>query len=301
MARLRRRAGASEHCMIEIPGITVTQKLTEGGCAEIFAGVDQSSGKQVAVKVLHPRHLSNKVEYKRLVDEGALTMKLSADDNIVQVIKTGFTSDKLPYIVLEYIKGATLRELIVIKRVFTDLEILNLAKRLSRALRFLHNNGIVHKDVKPDNIMITTDGRVKLLDFGFAENFKGFSLFGKKTLEGSPAYMAPELFATKKATPQSDIFSLGVTLYEAATHILPFSTNASSTAINLQRDVQKSVTSVSTLNANIKIPTERMILTACQKDTAKRFKSVDEILLDLARNPGLRNARDSFRFASVTA
>ena len=275
--------------MIDIPGFTINKKLAEGACAEIYAAVDQSNGKLVAIKILHARHFNNKAEVKRLADEGALCMRLPQHDNVVQTYKFG-TVNKLPYVVLEYIIGRTLRELVVEKRAFSDIDILKLAKDLSRALRHLHNAGVCHKDLKPDNIMITREGMVKVLDFGFSENVKSFSLFGRK-IEGSPAYMAPELFTSKKATPATDIYALGCTLFEAATGTPPFTGMSHSEGITLQANMGLEAPSLSRTNRQIGIMTEKMILTALQKDISRRYKSADEVLMDLARNQGWKTVR----------
>src|SRR6266498_3973985 len=111
--------------MIDIPGYTINTKLAEGACAEIFAGVEHSTGRQVALKVLHRKHVSNKAEYKRLVEEGALGLKLGQQDNLVQTYNAGI-SGAFPYVVLEYVKGHTLREIIATKKKFDDLEVLKL-------------------------------------------------------------------------------------------------------------------------------------------------------------------------------
>jgi serine/threonine protein kinase len=286
--------------MIDISGYIVNSKLTEGGCAEIYAALEQATGKMAAVKILHPRHAGNKTEYKRLIDEGALGLKLGRHDNIVQTLKAGMTN-KQPYIVLEFIKGKTLREMLVEKRLFNDLEVLKLAKSMCRAMRVIHTAGLAHKDIKPDNIIVTEDGRFKLLDFGFAEPLKtGFTLFGgTKLLEGSPPYMAPEMFGTKKATIPTDIYALGCTLYEMCTGTPPFAGMSSSQVIALQRDMSTTPASIQQINKGIGMLTEKLIMTACQKDLSKRFKSVEEILLELARNPAWRGARESQRITAV--
>jgi serine/threonine-protein kinase len=275
----------------EIPGYSVNAKLAEGACAEIYAALEHATGRLVAIKILHPRNVDNKAEQTRLVEEGALLSRLGQDENIIQTYRAG-SIGKQPYIVMEYVRGVGLRELLAKGKRFNDLEVLKLAKGLCRALRFLHNNNILHKDVKPDNIMITEEGTVKLLDFGFAEKIRSFSLFGgKKTLEGSPAYMAPELLLTRKPSPATDIYALGCTLFEAATGAPPFSGLSTSQIISLQADVNLAARSVCASNHGITAATEKTILTACQKDVVKRFKSVDEILLDLARNQGWRAER----------
>jgi len=279
--------------MFDIPGFTVNAKLAEGACAEIYAAIEQSTGRLVALKVLHPRHLSNKAEYKRLVDEGALGLKFTQHDNIVQFFKAGMVGN-LPFVALEYVKGKTLREIIVSKKKLGDLDILKITKGLSRALRAIHNLGICHKDLKPDNIMISEEGNVKLLDFGFAENFKAFKLFGRH-LDGSLPYLAPEMFSTKKATPQTDIYALGCTLYECAAGFQPFGGMSDAEVAAKQQNVKLAPPPISSGNPLITQMTERMILMALQKDVAKRFKSADEILLDLARNPALREPRETQR------
>ena len=274
-----------------IQGYTLNAKIAEGACAEIYAAVDQSSGRQVAIKALHPRHLANKEEYRRLHDEGALGAKLEQHDNIAQVYKFGMAGN-IPYIVLEYVKGTTLRELLGTRKMLINWEILSIAKGLCRGLRFIHNAGICHKDLKPDNIMINDEGVVKLIDFGFAENTKSFSLFGKG-LTGSPPYMAPELFSSKKPTPGTDIYALGCTLYEAASGMQPFGGMSDGEVIAKQKNMGFVPAPVATLNKGISSFTEKTIMTAIEKNISRRFKSVDEILLDLARNPALRGARQS--------
>jgi serine/threonine-protein kinase len=277
--------------MFDLPGYTVNTKLAEGACAEIFAGVEQSTGTLVAIKRLHPRHLSNKSEYKRLTEEGALGLRLGQQDNIVQTYRAGKDGD-LPYVILEYVDGRTLREILVERKQLSEVEVLKLAKGMARGLRFIHNAGVCHKDLKPDNLMINKEGVVKLLDFGFAENVKAFRLF-RRSLEGSLPYMAPEMFSTKKCSPATDIYALGCTLYECAAGFQPFGGMSDNEIVQKQTNLKLTPPNLRQANPRISVFTEQMILNALQKDPAKRFKSADEVLLDLARNPALRDARES--------
>ncbi|HYG74778.1 MAG TPA: serine/threonine-protein kinase [Planctomycetota bacterium] len=279
--------------MFDFPGYTINSKLAEGACAEIYAGVEQSTGRQVAIKILHRKHLANKTEYKRLQEEGALGLKLPQHDNIVQFYKAGM-SGNLPYVVLEYVNGKTLREIIRNKKKLGDLDILKLTKGLARALRAVHNLNICHKDLKPDNIMISEAGVVKLLDFGFAENIKAFKLFGR-SLDGSLPYLAPEMFSTKKATPQTDIYALGCTLYECAAGFQPFGGMSDAEIAQKQQNLKLMPPPIQANNPGISVFTEKMIMMALQKEVARRFKSADEILLDLARNPALRETQETQR------
>ena len=285
--------------MFDIPGYTINKKLAEGACAEIYAGVDQTTGMLVAIKRLHPRHAVNKSEYKRLAEEGALGLRLrqqGQQDNIVHTYRVG-TDGELPYVVLEYVDGRTLREILVERKKLSEMEVLKLAKGLARGLRFLHNAGVCHKDLKPDNIMVTLDGVVKMLDFGFAENYKAFRLF-RPSLEGSLPYMAPEMFTTKRSTPSTDIYALGCTLYECAAGFQPFGGMSDNEIVAKQTNLKLTPLAIRQGSPGISVFTERMIMMALEKEPARRFKSADEVLLDLARNPSLREANDSRVLAS---
>jgi len=286
--------------MQNIPGYTITAKIAEGGCAQIFAGVEQSSGRLVAIKMLQPRNLTNKIEHKRLVDEGNLGLKLR-NDFIVTTYATGVAGN-LPYIVLEFIKGRMLRDLVVDKYLLGNGESLILARCLCNAVRYLHDAGFAHKDIKPDNIMIGDAGEIKLLDLGFAEPLKiGFSLFGTKRLDGSPAYMAPELLLTKKHSPATDIYAIGCTLFEAVAGHSPFEGMSDQATIANQTNMSQAASSISHLNKRITPLTEKMILRSLQKSTAQRYKLIDEMMLDIARNPASNDPKSSARMAPVSA
>jgi serine/threonine-protein kinase len=284
--------------MINIPGFTISNKIAEGGCAQIFCGVDQSTGHPVAIKILQPRNLSNKAESKRLIDEGNLGLKLQ-HVNIVRTFAAGVAGN-LPYVVLEYIKGHMLREMVVKKQLLGNVETISLARGLTNGIRYLHNQGIYHRDIKPDNIMICEDGTIKLLDLGFAENTKAFSFFGRK-LEGSPAYMAPELLTTKKASFATDLYALGCTLYEAATGFTPFGGMSDNETISNQTNLRATPRPIQSVNPRVSTITEKMIARALMKDPAHRYKSADEMMMDIARNPANSDPKSSNRLHAVTA
>lgn len=277
--------------MIEIPGYTITTKLAEGACAEIYAALEQASGRLVVIKILHPHNCNNRDEQKRLVEEGQLWLRFGRHENIVQTFRVG-TLHKLPFLVQEYINGLTLREILKRKKLLPEVELLKLTRGLCRALHFIHDAGVVHKDIKPDNVMVTQNGLVKVLDFGFAEMVKSFKLFGRK-LEGSPPYMAPELFATKKASVSTDVYAVGCTLYEMASGAPPYAGRSNNDTIAWQRQMALAAAPLRGQHKHISAQTEKIILTACQKDPAKRYKSVDEMMLDLARHPGWAAAKDA--------
>lgn len=271
--------------MIQIPDCVISRKIAEGGCAEIYEGTDIDTKRKVAVKLLHARHLNNKTEQKRMLNEGALGMRLRHCPYLVEALKVGKIGER-PYIIFEYIPGQTLRELIREYKRMTNVEVVQIASAIGRAVRFMHQAGFYHKDIKPDNVMLDGKGTIKLIDLGFAETVSNlkFSFFGR-TLEGSPSYMAQELIRSKKPTAGSDIYALGCTLYEAATGQTPFPADSDQGVLEKQCDMALRPTPVSDINTDITIFTQKMIMQALEKNPDARHKSADEFLLDLARNP----------------
>lgn len=267
----------------QVPGCLLIRKIAEGGCAEVYEGTDQESNRRVAIKVLSTRQEGNKTEHKRLLKEGALGLRLRHHENIVQTLRVGRTG-ACPFIVLEFIPGLTLRELLRERKKLNNAELVRLSGALGRALRFIHSSALYHKDLKPDNIMIGEKGLVKVIDFGFAETRQSFSFFGRN-LEGSPGYLAPELIRSKKPTMASDLYALGCTLYEAATGRMPFVGSSDAEIISKQLDPVLRPEPFIPGNSDLSIFTQKLILNALEKNTEKRYKSADEFLLELARNP----------------
>jgi serine/threonine-protein kinase len=269
---------------IIIPGVSLEGKVAEGGCAEVFRGTDEMSGCPVAVKVLSPRNRRIRKEFRRLLHEGEIMSKIKYHDCIVQSFRYGVV-ENVPYLVEEWIDGVLLRDRIRQKKVLSDKEIVMLAAAMGRAMRHLHGLGILHKDIKPDNIFCCEDGGFKLIDFGIAEMMSGWKLPFFRHLEGSPAYMAPELIRTKRATVQSDIYALCCTLYECATGHPPFVGSSYDDVLKQQVDPYKSPRAPRDSNKNISVYTNRMIALGLAKDPARRYKTADELLLEIGRNP----------------
>jgi len=285
--------------MAQIAGFITHRKVAEGGCAEIFEATNIDTKERVAIKLLAHRHLTNKTEQKRLLNEGALGMRLRHCDYIVRACKVGLIGER-PYIIFEYIDGRTLREVIREEKMLADRETLLIALALGKAIRHIHEAGLLHKDIKPDNIMLDRAGGIKLIDFGFAETTSSvrFSFFGRN-LEGSPAYMAPEFIRTKKPSPATDVYAIGCTLYEALTCRVPYPGDSDHQLLENQTNMGLKAPPITQFNAKVSPHTQRMVMMAIEKDPAKRHKSADELLLDLARNPlvkdGLVNPRGSDR------
>jgi serine/threonine-protein kinase len=250
----------------------------------------------VAIKILHVHNYQNPAERKRLLNEGALGMRLRHEEYLIKVMKVGQV-EQIPYLIMELAPGKTLREILFERKQLTDGEVLRMALAMAHALRYLHSNGVYHKDVKPDNIMVSGTHSIKLLDLGFAESRGGsflkklFSSSANKPLEGSAAYLAPELIRTKEASPATDIYALGCTLYECAAGCVPFSGNSDQEIMARQIDLQRRPRPIEEYNQRISHETQRLILRAIEKHPRHRFPTADELWLELHRHPATRHHR----------
>jgi serine/threonine-protein kinase len=195
---------------------------------------------------------------------------------------------------MQFMNGRTLREALREKNHFSEEELVALAGAIGRGLRFLHNSEILHKDIKPDNIMLDNEGRVKIIDFGFASTKFGVRFgFWSRRLEGSPAYLAPELIKTKKPSEATDLYALGCTLYEAAVGVVPFAGHSDAEVLHKQTDEKLRPRPVSSINPRTSVFMEKLILNALEKDPKERYRSADEFLMELSRNPLIRRGRST--------
>ncbi len=285
MISLLREKSAPPMTLNSVPGYELKRKIGEGGFSEIYLGKAGLNNREVAVKVLHPRHQGNKTEYKRLLSEGAIGKRLDNHEHLCKTLDVG-TEKGIPYCVFELLQGGTLRELLRDRGNLENFEVVELARAIGLAVRFLHTAGIYHRDLKPENVMCDGNGMIKVIDLGFAESHMAakFSFFGRN-LDGSPAYMAPEYIRSKKPSLASDLYAVGCTLYELATGKTPFTGSSDKELISKQANLSLKPTPPSQINKTITPETEKLIMNSLAKDINKRFKSVDEYLLELSRNP----------------
>jgi serine/threonine protein kinase len=289
--------GSSRVSLVEsISGYRPIRKIADGGCAEIYEAEEVGSNQRVAIKILHAQNHQNLTERKRLLSEGALGMRLRHEEYLIKILKVGQV-EQVPYLIMELAPGKTLREILTERKQLTDGEVLRLALAMAHALRYLHSNGVYHKDVKPDNIVVSGTHSIKLLDLGFAESRAGsfltrlFSSNAGKPLEGSPAYLAPELIRTRQASPGTDIYALGCTLYECAAGCVPFGGNSDQEIMARQVDIQRRPRIRTRYNQRISHETQRLILKAIEKQPRHRFPTADELWLELHRHPATRHHR----------
>ncbi|MBQ3057824.1 MAG: Stk1 family PASTA domain-containing Ser/Thr kinase [Clostridia bacterium] len=255
----------------------IREIVGEGGMARVYKAYDNQENRMVAIKILKEEFLSNDEFLRRFKNESKAIAMLS-HPNIVNVYDVSF-GDLIQYIVMEYIEGITLKEYIENQGSLRWKDAVHFTMQILKGLQHAHDKGIVHRDVKPQNIMVLADGTIKVTDFGIAR----FSRSDQRTITdkaiGSVHYISPEQARGEKTDEKADIYSVGVMLYEMLTGKLPFQAeSAVSVAImQLQRDPQRPTE----INASIPEGLEQITMHAMQKSQDRRYQSASEMLCDL--------------------
>ncbi|MBM4381612.1 MAG: serine/threonine protein kinase, partial [Deltaproteobacteria bacterium] len=244
-------------------------ELGSGGMAVVYLGTDTTLGRQVAVKVLHP-HLSRKEESRRRFAREATAVARLHHPNILEVYDFSGADAPEGYLVTEHIKGRTLRAWAQ-EGAFQPPELGALcAHELASALAHAHAAGVVHRDLKPDNVMVREDGVLKLMDFGIAKIVdRDDRMTVTGALVGSPAHMAPEIIEGTEAGPASDIFSLGTLLYLLATGSMPF--DAPNTTATLHRILECQYEDPRQVQPAVSDALAALITRCLQRDPGARF------------------------------
>ena len=250
-----------------------------GGMAVVYKAYDNLENRTVAVKILKEEFISNDEFLRRFKNESKAIAMLS-HPNIVKVHDVSF-GDLIQYIVMEYIEGITLKEFIEREGSLRWKDAVHFTLQILKGLQHAHDKGIVHRDVKPQNIMVLPDGTIKVTDFGIAR----FARSDQRTITdkaiGSVHYISPEQARGEKTDEKADIYSVGVMLYEMITGKLPFQAeSAVSVAImQLQRDPQLPTE----INGSIPQGLEQITMHAMQKTPERRYQSASEMLCDLSQ------------------
>ncbi|MGI5823697.1 MAG: protein kinase domain-containing protein, partial [Dethiobacteria bacterium] len=199
----------------------VLEKIGEGGMAQVYRGMDIKLNRPVAIKILY-EHLSNDQDFlRRFKLEAKAAAKLS-HPAIVNVYDEGET-EGLHYIIMEYVDGFTLKDIILREGNFKPEEAARISLQICDALLHAHSKNIIHRDIKPQNILVSREGRVKVADFGLARAATDATITYGKSLFGSVYYSSPEQARGSSADLKTDIYSLGIVLYEMLTGVVPFS------------------------------------------------------------------------------
>ncbi len=258
-----------------------------GGMAVVYKAYDNIDDRIVAVKVLKEEYLANE-EFRRRFKNESKAIAVLSHNNIVKVYDVSF-GDRLQYIVMEYIEGITLKEYIEKRGVIDWNEALFFIIQILRALQHAHDKGVVHRDVKPQNIMLLENGTIKVADFGIARFSHSETRTVTEKAIGSVHYISPEQAKGELTDEKADIYSTGIMLYEMLTGKLPFDgDNAVSVAL---MQVNNDAVLPRTINSRIPVGFEQITMKAMQKSTRERYQSAAEMLRDLEelkRNPNIK-------------
>ena len=257
-----------------------------GGMAYVYKAFDKETQAWVAIKILKEEFANNSDFLRRFRNESRAIAMLS-HDNIVKVFDVSF-GDKIQYIVMEYISGITLKDYIMRKGALAWKDTVFFTMQILLALEHAHQSGIIHRDIKPQNIILLRDGKIKVADFGIARFSQSETQTMTDKAMGSVHYIAPEQAKGEYTSDKADIYSLGVMMYEMLTGQLPFEAeNAVSVAImQLQAEAQRP----RLIKPDIPVALEEITLKAMEKSPAMRFRSANEMLEDFEKfrkNPNI--------------
>ena len=255
----------------------IVKSIGEGGMANVYLANDTILDRKVAIKVLRG-DLSQDDKFIRRFQREALSVSNLSHPNIVEVYDVG-EEDGNHYIVMEYIEGKTLKQLLKKRESLTLTEVIDIMTQLTDGIAHAHESYIIHRDIKPQNIMIEDDGRIKITDFGIAMALNATQLTQTNSVMGSVHYLPPEQANGKSATVKSDIYSLGIMMYELLTGNVPFKgDNAVEIALKHMKD---KVPSIRKQDPSIPQSVENIILKATAKNPRNRYDSAKEMHEDL--------------------
>jgi len=265
----------------------IGETVSRGGMANIFKATDLTTTETVAVKVPLMEYESDAGFYSRFEREERIGLGLS-HPFILRFIAVGEKSR--PYIVTEYLAGDTLAHLMNRVRPIPEKDALWLASRICDALAYLHGRGVVHRDLKPQNVMICHDGTIRIMDFGIAKAAEGrrVTFTGFTPTVGTPDYMAPELVKGKRGDERTDIYSLGAILYEMVTGQTPFAGDNENLFVIMNVRVAGDPVAPRKRNPQVSPEVEEIILHAMERDPDKRHSTVAALKADLDNPQGVQ-------------
>ncbi len=265
----------------------ILEEVGNGGMAVVYKAKDFDTGAIVAVKILREEYLDNEEFCRRFRNESRAIALLN-HPNIVKIFDV-CNSPSLQYIVMEYIDGISLKDYIEQQRVVRVKEAVHFTTQILRALMHAHSKGIVHRDIKPQNIMLLPNGRIKVTDFGIARLITSQTSTITDKAIGSVHYIAPEQARGAATDARADLYSVGVMLYEMLTGKLPFDANSAVSVAVMQ--LQADPKMPRQINPNIPVGLEEITIQAMQKDPNSRYQSAAEMLQDIENfkmNPGIK-------------
>ena len=260
----------------------VVRPLGSGGMGEVYLARDMTLGRDVALKLLRSQFANDKESAERFKREAMSAARLS-HPNIVQVYDRGVTEDGTSYIAMEYVPGGTLKERITHDGPLDAKDAASFGYQVAEALGAAHAKGVIHRDIKPQNVLITAPGEAKVADFGIARALSAAADSRTKTgaVMGTAGYMSPEQALGEPATPKSDLYSLGIVLYEALTGKLPFTAD-NPIAVSMKH-ANEPPSPPQQINPSVPDGMNAIILKLLAKAPEDRYADADELAEDLWR------------------
>lgn len=249
----------------------LVEQVGAGGMAAVYRAVDSRSGVERAVKVLSPSIGNDEQFVRRFRREGKLLARLK-HRNIIPVLDYGETG-KMFYLVMPFIQGETLQRKLVHRR-FSEAEIRRWIRQVAGALEFAHQRGVIHRDVKPSNVLVDKSGDAYLMDFGLARLAESSGSLTGSLLLGTPAYVSPEQARSERIDARTDQYSLGVILFQLVTGRLPFETDTPMATV--MKHIREAPPQPRSLNPELPPAAEKVILKCLAKAPGDRFLSVGE-------------------------
>jgi serine/threonine-protein kinase len=255
----------------------IDRLVGRGGMADVYLASDATLGRQVAVKVLGERYARDQQFVERFLREASAAARLN-HPNIVQVYDRG-EGHGTYYIAMEYVHGQTLKEMVTAQGPMSSDRVVEYTRQALQALRFAHRNGVVHRDVKPHNMMVDEDGRLKITDFGIARAGGDHGLTEVGSIVGTAQYLSPDQARGETVTAASDLYSVGVTMFELLTGRVPFDGDS---PVNIAlKHVNDPIPRPSSIDPRIPTALEAVVMRAMQKDPGLRYQTAEEMLSDL--------------------
>jgi serine/threonine-protein kinase len=263
----------------KIGQLLIERKLGEGGTAAVYLGRDQDTREIRVIKIPHDQMVTSEDMKARFIREAKILRQLD-HPNIVKLYAFQVFQG-VPYIVMEWVDGRTLKEIMARRegRPFEAAQVYRVAKEVASALHHAHDHGVIHFDVKPANVTVTRTGQIKVMDFGISKALEAEGLTRVGTMLGSPQYMSPEQLKGNRTDRRSDIYSLGIVLYQMATGTLPFT----GTIMEIMRGhLEHTARPIGELNPAFPRELIAVISRAMTRDPGARYPDFAAMMSDLA-------------------
>jgi len=258
----------------------ILKRLGEGGMGAVYKARDRELDRLVALKVIRPELAGHPDILRRFKQELILARQVT-HKNVIRIFDLGM-ADGRKFITMDYVEGSDLKSIIVERGKLPAGEAVPIVQQICRGLEAAHTEGVVHRDLKPQNIMVDAGGRVWVMDFGLARSMEMAGMTRTGALMGTPDYMSPEQARAEKVDARSDLFSLGIIFYEMLTGRLPF--QADTMMATLLKRVQEKAVPPSAVDPAIPQHLSDVVMKCLEADVAKRYQTTGEILADLSGN-----------------